>query len=99
MAPVKDGYFLPDYPGNIRNRSEHSMVPEMIGQTREDGMIYALGCEYCFITRDLYSKFSGAAIKFYDFDSTYQCFSNAISFHQVGKKHNFRRKKELAAQD
>jgi carboxylesterase type B len=42
MAPVKDGYFLPDYPANIRERGEHSKVPEMSGLVREDGMIYAL---------------------------------------------------------
>ena len=45
MAPVIDGDFLPDFPSEIRARGEHNKVPEMVGITREDGMIYALACK------------------------------------------------------
>ena len=48
MVPVEDGPggVLPRAPNELRLSKDYNMVPEMISHTAEDGMIYALGCQY-----------------------------------------------------
>ena len=40
MSPRVDGDFIPDTAGNLRERGEYNIVPEMIGLNRHDSFIY-----------------------------------------------------------
>ena len=39
MAPVIDGFFLPEAPIEIRRKGLHNKVKEMVGFTQEDGSL------------------------------------------------------------
>ena len=49
FAPVIDGEFIPDYPGNIRKDGNHHQGPLIQGQCTDDGSPYSLSCKTTLI--------------------------------------------------